>query len=93
LISNFGYATFVKNRLDVFRYLSKKNIQIRPLICGNMGQQPFLKNKSDTLGQLPNAKFVDKYGVYLPNHAKLKHNDIKFISKHFLLSAVPIFFK
>jgi CDP-6-deoxy-D-xylo-4-hexulose-3-dehydrase len=93
LISNFGYATFVKNRLDVFRYLTKKNIQIRPLICGNMGQQPFLKNKSDTLGQLPNAKFVDKYGVYLPNHAKLKEDDIKFICKHFLKCATKIFFK
>ena len=93
LISNFGYATFVKNRLDVFKYLSKKNIQIRPLICGNMGQQPFLKNKSDTLGQLPNAKFVDKYGIYLPNHAKLKIEDIKFICKHFLKCATQIFFK
>ena len=93
LVSNFGYATFVKNRLDVFRYLTKKNIQIRPLICGNMGQQPFLKNKSDTLGQLPNAKFVDKYGIYLPNHANLKTEDIKFICKNFLKCAAAIFFK
>jgi CDP-6-deoxy-D-xylo-4-hexulose-3-dehydrase len=93
LISNFGYATFVKNRLDVFKYLSKKNIQMRPLICGNMGQQPFLKNKSATTSQLTNAKFVDKYGIYLPNHAKLKQDDIKFICRHFLLSAIPIFFK
>ena len=93
LVSNFGYATFVKNRLDVFRYLTKKNIQIRPLICGNMGQQPFLKNKSDTLGQLPNAKFVDKYGIYLPNHANLKNEDIKFICKNFLKCAAAIFFK
>ena len=43
LISSFGYATFVKNRTEVFRYLKKNNIQTRPLICGNMGQQPFLK--------------------------------------------------
>jgi CDP-6-deoxy-D-xylo-4-hexulose-3-dehydrase len=43
LISSFGYATFVKNREQVYRYLKSKKIQTRPLICGNMGQQPFLK--------------------------------------------------
>ena len=45
IVSSFGYATFVKNRLDVFRYLKSKKIQTRPLICGNMGQQPFWKKK------------------------------------------------
>ena len=93
LISSFGYATFVKNRLDVFEYLKKKKIQIRPLICGNMGHQPFLKNKLPKNKKLPNAEFVDKYGIYLPNHANLTSSDIKFISKHFLSIAIPIFFK
>ena len=93
LISSFGYATFVKNRLDVFEYLKKRKIQIRPLICGNMGHQPFLKDKLLKNIKLPNAEFVDKYGLYLPNHANLTSSDIKFISKHFLTSAIPIFFK
>ena len=43
ILSSFGYATFVKNRLEVFEYLKKRKIQCRPLICGNMGQQPFGK--------------------------------------------------
>ena len=43
IISSFGYATFVKNRLKVFKHLQKKKIESRPLICGNMGQQPFLE--------------------------------------------------
>ena len=46
LISSFGYATFVKNRLEVFKYLRSKNIQSRPLICGNMNRQPFVKKKN-----------------------------------------------
>ena len=41
MLSSFGFATFVQNRLDVFKYLRSKKIQSRPLICGNMGQQPF----------------------------------------------------
>ena len=58
-----------------------------------MGHQPFLKNKLPKNNKLPNAEFVDKYGLYLPNHANLTSSDIKFISKHFLTSAIPIFFK
>ena len=43
IVSSFGYATFVANRLEVYKYLKSKKIDSRPLICGNMGQQPFLK--------------------------------------------------
>ncbi|MBI29389.1 MAG: aminotransferase DegT [Pelagibacteraceae bacterium] len=92
LVSSFGYATFVKNRLDVFKYLKSKNIQTRPLICGNMGQQPFWRKAEKNKHKLSNAKFVDKYGLYLPNHANLSLKDIDFISKNFSILAKPIFF-
>ena len=81
LISSFGFATFVKNRLEVFRYLRSKKIQTRPLICGNMGQQPFLQKRSFKTNELINSKKVDKYGIYLPNHANLTLRDIDFVSK------------
>ena len=92
LVSNFGYATFVKNRLEVYKYLKSKNIQTRPLICGNMGQQPFLKSKQIIKNKLPSAEFIDKHGLYLPNHANLSIKDVDFICKHFQSSAKPIFF-
>lgn len=93
LISNFGYATFVKNRLDTFNFLKSKNIQSRPLICGNIGNQPFFKKKYLLPKKLDNAKFVDKYGIYLPNHANLSFKDISYISDNFSKIAKPIFFK
>ena len=93
IISSFGYATFVKNRLEVYKYLKSKKIQTRPLICGNIGQQPFWKNRLSKENKLPNANFVDKYGLYLPNHANLSVNDIDFICKHFVKYAKPISFK
>ena len=93
IVSSFGYATFVKNRLHVFKYLKSKKVQTRPLICGNVGQQPFWKKKLFKKNRLPNAEFIDKYGLYLPNHANLSLKDIDFISKYFLSSAVPIFLK
>ncbi len=91
LISSFGYATFVKNRLEVFRYLKSKNIQSRPLICGNMNRQPFIRKKKLTNLNLENSEFVDKYGLYLPNHANLTFEDIDFICKSFSKTAKPIF--
>ena len=93
LISSFGYATFVKNRLEVFKYLKTKKIQSRPLICGNMGQQPFLKKETFNQKDLLNANVVDKYGIYLPNHANLKSEDIDYIAKIFKSVAIPYHFK
>ena len=92
LISSFGYATFVKNRLDVYKLLKSKKIQTRPLICGNMGQQPFLKKRSFNNKDLVNSKYVDKYGIYLPNHANLKFKDIDYVSRVFKKIAEPFNF-
>ena len=92
LISSFGYATFVKNRLEVYKYLKNKKIQTRPLICGNMGQQPFWNKKFSNKQRLINAEFVHKYGLYLPNHANLNNSDIDYISRCFKSIAKPIFF-
>jgi len=92
LTSSFGYATFVKNRLEVYKYLKSKKIQSRPLICGNMGQQPFWKKKLINPEKLSNAKFVHRYGLYLPNHANINKIDIDYISKCFSSVAKPIFF-
>ena len=92
ILSSFGYATFVKNRLEVYKYLKSKKIQSRPLICGNIGQQPFIKKNIKRIFNLDNAKFVDKYGIYLPNHTNLSLQDIDFISKKFSNIAQPISF-
>ena len=92
LASSFGYATFVKNRLEVFNFLKSKSIQSRPLICGNMAQQPFIKKQLVNPFKLPNAKFINNFGLYLPNHANLSHNDIDYICDNFIKSAKPIFY-
>ncbi len=93
LVSSFGYATFVKNRFEVYKYLKKKKIQSRPLICGNMGQQPFLQKITSNKKDLKNAQFVDKYGIYLPNHANISFKNIDNISKIFNSIAKPIHLK
>ena len=67
VISNFGFGTLVKNRLEVFSYLKKKGIETRPLICGNIGSQPIWLKKYKKQ-KLTNAQIIHDYGIYLPNH-------------------------
>ena len=78
--------------MQVYKYLKSKKIQCRPLICGNIGHQPFVKQNIKKDFKLNNAKFVDKNGIYLPNHTNLNPQDIDFISKKFLDIAQPIYF-
>jgi dTDP-4-amino-4,6-dideoxygalactose transaminase len=58
-----------------------------------MGQQPFYKKKFTNQKLLKNASFVNKYGIYLPNHASLEPKNLDYIIKHFKSFAKPIFFK
>ena len=78
IVSNFGFAMMVRNRSELFSFLKKNKIESRPLICGNMGEQPFwIKKYKKT--KLPNAEKVHKYGLYLPNHENLSEKQVKFI--------------
>lgn len=90
-ISSFAYGTLVKNRMQVYEYLKKFNIETRPLICGNIGRHPFWVKKYGNC-ILKNADIVHEFGLYLPNHYNLSSNDIFFISKKFKEIAVPKFF-
>ncbi len=78
IVSNFGYGMIVKNRTELFNFLKKNRIECRPLICGNMGQQPFWIKKYKK-PKLPNAEKIHKYGLYLPNHENLTEKQVKYI--------------
>ena len=91
IISNFGYALMVKNRSEVFDFLKKNKIETRPLICGNMGQQPFWIKKYKK-PNLPNAEKVHKFGLYLPNHENLTAKQVEFICDKVKIIAKPFNF-
>ena len=56
------------------------------------GVQPFLKKIKFNKEDLKNAKLVDRYGIYLPNHANLSSDDINYVTKEFKLVAEPFKF-
>ena len=90
-LSSFAYGTLIANRLETFNYLKSKGIETRPLICGNIGRHPFwLKKHKDPY--LKNADIIHDYGIYLPNHANLTKEGVKYVCEHFRKIAIPKFF-
>lgn len=74
-ISNFAYPVIHEYRDVIIQKLQKAEVEVRPMICGSMGTQPFYV-KQYGRKQLHNANIIDKYGFYLPNHPELKKQDI-----------------
>ena len=90
VLSSFAFGTAVKNRSEVAEALKREDIESRPLICGNLARHPFwLKNNPPSV--LPIADFVHDYGMYLPNHAELTHDDVERVVKVFSRVAIPHF--
>jgi len=90
-LSSFAYGTIVENREEVFNHLRANEIEVRPLICGSMGKQPFwIKKYGQT--SLDVADIVHDFGLYLPNHLYLDEEKIKFVCDKFKEVAIPKFF-
>ena len=79
-ISNFAYPVIHKNRDMIVKRLQDADIEVRPMICGSMGTQPFYVKKYGRK-ELPNVSQIDKYGFYVPNHPGLNKQDILKITK------------
>ena len=77
-VSNFAYPIIHPNRNIIVENLRKNDVEVRPLICGSMGTQPFYVKKYGRL-ELPNVSVVDKYGFYVPNHPTLTYDEIELI--------------
>jgi CDP-4-dehydro-6-deoxyglucose reductase, E1 len=74
-ISNFAYPIIHPNRDTIVKKLQDANIEVRPMICGSMGTQPFYIKKYG-IKELPNVARIDKFGFYIPNHPGLTNQDI-----------------
>ena len=80
LTSNFAYPVISPHRDKIVKKLQENKVEVRPMICGSMGTQPFYVKKYGRL-ELPNVSIIDRDGFYVPNHPKLKGTEIAIISK------------
>lgn len=78
-ISNFAMPIINKNRDKIVEELINNDIEVRPLIAGNMANKPMWYEKYGKIN-LPNADLIDKFGFYIPNHQDLSEKEILKIS-------------
>lgn len=79
-ISNFAFPVINPNRSAIVKEMQENNVEIRPLIAGNIGNKPFWYNKYGRETNLPNADWIDREGFYLPNHQDLTTANIDLIT-------------
>jgi CDP-6-deoxy-D-xylo-4-hexulose-3-dehydrase len=79
-ISNFAYPVVNKNRSKIMEIMTKEGIEVRPLIAGSMGRQPFWL-KHYEMPELPNCDLLHEFGFYIPNHQDLTIDEINKICK------------
>ena len=74
-ISNFAYPIIHPDRNKIVKKLQDNDVEVRPLVCGSMGKQPFYIKQWGNV-ELPNANKVDYYGLYVPNNPKLTEDEV-----------------
>ena len=74
-ISNFAIPVVSKNKYQIIKDLIEANIEVRPLIAGNLGNKPVWYENYERVN-LPNSDIIDKFGFYLPNHQDLTESEI-----------------
>jgi len=82
VVSNFAMPVVfkTKNLFEKYKSLFEKNdIEIRPIIAGDMTNQPFYKKYVPKVGLYPNTKFIHSNGFYFGNNPEMTNKEIKTI--------------
>lgn len=83
LVSNFAFPLVFKTKdLAIsYREIFKSNeIEIRPIVGGNITQQPFFKKYFGESYRMPNAELIHEQGFYIPNNPELTLSELKTIT-------------
>lgn len=83
-ISNFAYPLIFKSKSMYKRYrekFQKNNVEIRPIVSGNITEQPFFKKYSSLSLKLKNASYIHENGFYFPNNPELTNEEKYYIKR------------
>ncbi|QSH39032.1 DegT/DnrJ/EryC1/StrS aminotransferase family protein [Candidatus Kaiserbacteria bacterium] len=84
LVSNFSIPVVFKEiePFEILRDLFIKNgVEIRPIIAGNILNQPFYKKQGLHSSRLPNAEIIHNNGFYFTNRPDLTNQDKDLLIK------------
>ena len=65
-------------RNEIIEALIENEIEVRPLVCGTMGKQPFY-TENFGVKELKNCDVIDRHGLYVPNNPSLTDDEIQLI--------------
>ena len=83
LLSSFAFPILCKNpalRNKYFTQFSGAGVEIRPMIAGNIQNQPFYKKYVKTLYDLPGTDMIHQCGFYCGNYPELTKSDLELLS-------------
>lgn len=79
IISNFGVPLIFKDKTLFENYKKKfidNNVEIRPIIAGNIAKQPFMQGKNFIETDLKNSDYISKNGFYFGNNPELTEEEL-----------------
>lgn len=84
-VSNFAYPLVLPEHKfeKTVKALQENGIEIRPLVCGSIAEQPFWKKSQ--FGHRTDkylfsfSRTVHNYGLYLPNNPRITKENVRFI--------------
>jgi CDP-6-deoxy-D-xylo-4-hexulose-3-dehydrase len=91
ILSNFAVPLIartikIKQRLVV---ASDKKIELRPIVGGNVAEQPFFKKyHKGNIPETPNARFIHHHGFYMGNNPEMTKKELDIIVR--VLTKTPV---
>lgn len=82
LISNFTYPLIFKTKALYRKYRDrfiKNDVEIRPIIAGNIMRQPFFKKYVSKSYQAPVSELIHENGFYIANSPELTKKDLTLL--------------
>lgn len=82
-ISNFAFPMIfkTKEKFDYYREkFSDNKVEIRPIVGGDMTQQPFFKKYVKEEYYMPNTTKIHSNGFYCPNNPELTNEEVERIA-------------
>lgn len=77
-VSSFAIPILNSNKKIIVEKLIRNNVEVRPLIAGDMSQKPMWIERYGEINLL-NCRKINEHGFYIPNHQDLSEENINFI--------------
>ena len=83
VVSSFAMPVIIRDisLVDFYKKIFiEAEVEIRPMIAGNMARQPFFRKYVSNPGSQPNAEFIHKHSFYFGNNPELTIEEIELLS-------------